>query len=76
MRKLSTELSLTGRFDHFSDPTTDSVIKLIAYPLGAYLLFYKPFERTKLVFDKVSELLRVGDSQDLLSDLDNYSDDE
>ena len=76
MRKLSTELSLTGRLDNFSDPATDFVIKLIAYPLGAYLLFYKPIERTKKVLDKVSELLRVGDSQDLLSGLDNYSDDE
>ena len=27
-----------------------------------------------MVLDKVSELLRVGDSQDLLSDLDKYDD--
>ena len=63
----STRLNLTGRFDNFSDPTTDFAIKLISYPIGAYLLLYRPVERTKAVLDKVSELLRVGDSQNLLS---------
>lgn len=67
-----TRRDVFSRLDHFSDPQTDFVIQLIGVPLGAYLLFYKPVERTKMVLDKVSELLRVGDSQDLLSDLKDY----
>lgn len=71
-----TQRDVFSRLDHFSDPQTDAVIQCLAYGIGAYLLFYKPVERTKMVLDKVSELLRVGDSQDLLSDLDKYDDAE
>lgn len=57
-------------------PEQLSVLQTLAIPLGAYLMLYKPIERTKAVFSKVEELLRVGQSQDLLADLENYKDDD
>ena len=44
-----------------------ALFKVIAIPLGVYLIFYKPIERTESFLLKISELLRVGKSQELLS---------
>lgn len=47
-------------------------LKIIGCPLAVYLTFYKPIERTNMVFAKVAELLRVGESQNLLEGLEDY----
>ena len=56
-----------------SDFTTEqlTVLQCLSIPLAAYLLLYKPMERTSAVLDKVAELLRIGESQKLLTDDDN-----
>jgi hypothetical protein len=48
-------------------PQELALLKVVSVPIGAYLVFYKPVERTITFFDKVSELLRIGESQRLLS---------
>ncbi len=54
-------------------PNELAFVKAASIPVGAYLLLYKPVERTTAFFDKVSELLRIGESQKLLSGLDDPS---
>jgi hypothetical protein len=63
------QLALTMR-DNLISPNEMVIFQVIAIPIGAYLLLYKPIERTKAVFAKVEELLRVGQSNDLLKDFD------
>jgi hypothetical protein len=54
-------------------PNELAFVKIVSIPIGAYLLLYKPVERTKAFLDKVSELLRIGESQRLLSDFEDPS---
>ena len=54
-------------------PNELAFVKILSIPIGGYLLLYKPVERTKAFLDKVSELLRIGESQRLLSDLEDPS---
>ena len=70
------KLYFTGRLDNFISEDQIMFLKTIGYPLAAYLTFYKPIERTQIVFDKVSELLRVGESQNLLEGIGDYLDED
>ena len=60
-----------------SDFTAEQMIVLqcLSIPLAAYLLLYKPMERTSAVLDKVAELLRIGESQKLLTGSDDQKKD-
>lgn len=65
-------LYFTGRLDNFISEDQIMFLKIIGCPLAVYLTFYKPIERTNMVFAKVAELLRVGESQNLLEGLEDY----
>ena len=70
----STSIRLSLR-DNLISTTELAALKFLLVPVAGYLLLYKPVERTNSVFDKVSELLRIGQSQTLLSNSDNDTDD-
>jgi hypothetical protein len=61
--------------DNLISPNEIVFVQALAIPIGAYLLLYKPIERSKAVLSKVEELLRVGQSNDLLKDFDPSKDD-
>jgi hypothetical protein len=69
----STSIRLSLR-DNLISTTELAALKFLLVP-AAGLLLYKPVERTNSVFDKVSELLRIGQSQTLLNNGENDTDD-
>ena len=62
--------------DNLISPQEILFFKTISVPIFSYLLFYKPIERTTRVLDKVAELLRIGESQKLLSDIAEEDDEQ
>ena len=71
-RMTTTRLSIyqSSKWLPGSDFTAEqlTVVTWLSVPLVAYFLFNKPVERTSAFLDYIAELLRIGQSQKLLTD--------